>query len=99
MLIKEGKSQEIKNNLKNKYTIVLAHADWCGACEMMKPEVIKLEESREDVDAILIKIDDNQDFVTENKIAGTPVAFIYQDGKLKERVEGFLPKEELERKL
>lgn len=99
MLIKEGKSQEIKNNLKNKYTIVLAYADWCGACEMMKPEVIKLEEAREDVDAILIKIDDNQDFVIENEVAGTPVTFIYKDGKLQERFDGFLPKEELERKL
>lgn len=98
MLIKEGKASDIAQS-KNKYTYILAYADWCGACEMMKPEIIKLEASRSDLDAILIKIDDNQDFVRQERIAGTPESFIYQDGKLKERFSGFLPLSELERKL
>ena len=99
MIIKNGKTTDVKENITNGITIALAYADWCGACEMMKPEIIKVGESRSDINVILIKIDDNQDFVLDNQIAGTPTTFIYQDGKLKERFSGFLPLGELERKL
>lgn len=97
MIYKEVTTSELKNYLNSKYALVLAHADFCGPCTMMKSEIQKLD--REDVNIAMIKIDDNQDFVIEKQIFGTPVLFIYKDGKEIERIDGFLPAQVIEGKI
>lgn len=99
MLIKNARSYEIKEYLNSKYTIIIAWAEYCGACAMVKPQLEELETSRNDLNVVELNVDDNQEFVIKNKIAGTPTVFIYKDGKEIDKFVGFLPKQEIERKL
>jgi len=99
MIIKEAKSQDINKYMDTDFTIVLAYADFCGTCQIMKPELEALAESRDDLNLVEIKIDDNQEFVIEKKIAGTPVTYIYKNGKEIKTIPGFLPKEEIAKEL
>lgn len=99
MLIKNGKTYELDKYMNSKYTIVIAWAEFCGPCTMTKVQLEELEISRDDLNVVELNVDDNQEFVLKNKIVGTPTVFIYKEGKEIDKFVGFLPKQEIERKL
>ena len=99
MLKENIKSSELSKHLDNNYSIAIVYADWCGQCDMTKVELNKIAESRSDVNVLTINIDDNQEFVLEKQIAGTPTLFFFKGNEEVDRHVGYLPQAELERKL
>lgn len=99
MIIKNGNENKLKEYMNNKYTIVVVWAEFCGACQMIKTQLEQLVTSREDVTVVELNVDNNQNFVIEKRIIGTPSVFIYKDGNEVDKFVGFLPKEIIEGKL
>lgn len=99
MIIKNGKENELETYFNNKYTIIVAWAEFCGPCTMVKAQLELLASQREDVNVVELNVDDNQSFVMKNRLTGTPTVIIYKDGQEINKFVGFQPREIIEEKL
>lgn len=94
MLITNKTAADLSSMLKeNSLMMFTIYADWCGACEMLKPELEKVSEQGFTVVRTAVEEEANQKFVLENKVAGTPQMFIYKDSKIVWTFNGYLPAE------
>ena len=76
------------------------YAPWCGYCQRLAPAIDELgREYAGRVKVALLNIDLNGKTASEYGIQSTPTLFFYKKGRLLDRVQGALPKEEIERHL
>jgi len=76
------------------------YAPRCGYCQRLAPVIHELgREYAGRVKVAQINIDLNRHTASEYKIQSTPTLFFYKNGRLLDRVQGALPKEEIERHL
>jgi thioredoxin 1 len=75
-------------------------AEWCGPCRMVAPIV---EELAGEYDGRLkvtkIDVDDNQHLAMRYNIMSIPTLGVFKSGELIERIVGYMPKQELKRRL
>jgi len=72
----------------------------CGYCQRLAPVIEELgREYAGRVKVALLNIDYNGKTASEYAIQGTPTLIFYRSGNLRKRVDGAIPKEELERHL
>ena len=81
----------VKNN---NYTIVKFTADWCDSCKKYNNYIGTIDWKVLEVDYDL-----NEDLVESFEVKKLPTLIIYKNGINCERVEGFIPKTELLKKL
>lgn len=86
MLVKEG------------ITLVDFSAVWCGPCQMLEPV---LDEVAKTTDYKVIKVDVDQagDLAVEYEIRSVPTIIVFKNGKLAERLTGFMTKDEIMKKV
>ena len=86
MLVKEG------------ITRVDFSAVWCGPCQMLEPV---LDEVAKTTDYKVIKVDVDQagDLAVEYEIRSVPTVTVFKNGKLTDRLTGFMTKDEIMRKI
>lgn len=92
MAIQYIKGTEVQEKTKSGVTVVNAFATWCGPCKMLAPF---LEEASNEVPVFKVDIDENQEWAKEKDIKGIPLTMIFKDGELKQKFEGFVPKEQI----
>ena len=91
-------SAEVADKTKGaRVTIVNITASWCGPCKMMAPILEEIEAAGTPV--FKVDVDENQEFAKGLEVKGVPTTLIYKDGKIVNRVEGFVPKQVLETKI
>jgi thioredoxin 1 len=75
-------------------------AEWCGPCRMVAPIV---EELAGEYDGRLkvakVDVDDNQRLAMRYNIMSIPTLGIFRGGEMIERIVGYMPKQELKRRL
>lgn len=81
----------VKNN---NYTIVKFTADWCDSCNNYNKYINTINWSVLEID-----YDMNEDLVESFEVKKLPTLIIYKNGINSGRIEGFLPKTELLKKL
>ena len=75
-------------------------ADWCAPCKMIAPVVEKIaREYSEDVKVAKLNVDENQSTASRYNVMSIPTLVIFEDGKEKDRVVGYAPKNKLVSKL
>lgn len=75
-------------------------AEWCGPCRMVAPIVEELAgEYAGRVKVVKIDVDDNQRLAMRYSIMSIPTLGVFKGGELVERIVGFMPKQELKRRL
>jgi len=75
-------------------------AEWCGPCRMVAPIVEELAGEYEGrVKVVKIDVDDNQRLAMRFSIMSIPTLGVFKGGELIERIVGFMPKQELKRRL
>jgi thioredoxin 1 len=75
-------------------------ADWCPPCKMLAPIVNDLAQKYEGKLRVgLLDSDTNQQIVQEYGVLGLPTLILFVDGSPVERINGFMPRERIEKKL
>ena len=67
-------------------------ATWCGPCKMLAP----ILESLENVKVVKIDVDKFPDLAKREGILSIPTLLLFNNGELKSRYSGFMPKEQLD---
>ncbi|MEF9990850.1 MAG: thioredoxin [Romboutsia sp.] len=96
------KTEEFESMVENKDGIVVVDffATWCGPCKMLAPVYDALAQDVEDrADFIKIDIDQSMPLAERFTISTVPTVVIFKDGKEMDRLVGFIPKENLKRKV
>lgn len=85
--------KEVLNHAKNKHTVAMVHAEWCGFCKKAKPEFEKMSNDPNLKEIIFVEIESDKDknFASTNNVTGLPTFLIFEVGSEKpvDRVVGF----------
>jgi thioredoxin 1 len=92
---------QLKERLGNGRAVVVDfHADWCGPCRAIAPELDKLDAQYGEVDFVKVDADANPELVNELGVMGLPtVVHFGTDGVEVARSTGAAPAQALEFRL
>ena len=75
-------------------------AIWCGPCRMVAPVVDEIAREHEgQLRVMKLDVDDNQNTAMTYGVMSIPTLILFKNGQPVERVVGFRPKGDLEKKL
>jgi thioredoxin len=75
-------------------------AEWCGPCRLVAPIVEELAgEYAGRVKVTKVDVDDNQRLAMRYSIMSIPTLGVFKGGEMIERIVGYMPKQELKRRL
>ncbi len=84
----------------NTPTLVDFWAIWCGPCRMVAPVVDQIaREHTGKLRVMKLDVDDNQNTAMAYGVMSIPTLILFKDGKPVERIVGFRPKGDLEKKI
>jgi thioredoxin 1 len=87
--------------IKSKVPVVIDFfADWCMPCRMMAPVFEGLEkEYKKKVKFAKINTEEEAELASKFDIRGIPALLVFKSGKEAGRITGFMPKEEMKKKI
>ena len=81
-------------------TLVDFHADWCDPCQAIAPVVEEIAgELKGQLKVVRVNVDGNEPLYRKYEVYCIPTLVLFQDGREVHRIEGFLPKTRLIRRL
>ena len=78
-----------------KPVLVDFHAEWCGPCKMMAPELRRFAETHKDVRVLKVDIDKNRATAEHFNIQGVPTLILFKKGKVLWRQSGAMNAQQL----
>jgi thioredoxin 1 len=96
-MLKKLNEQNFKSEVleKNGIALVDFYADWCGPCKMVSPIVDEISNEREDITVGKINVDESMLIAMQYNVQSIPTLIVFEDGKEKSRIVGYVPKEEI----
>jgi thioredoxin 1 len=84
----------------DKKVLVDFWAEWCGPCRMVAPVVEDIaKEYNDQIKVAKLNVDENQSTASRYGIMSIPTMLVMEDGKVKDKLVGYMPKDKLVRKL
>ena len=78
-----------------KPVLVDFHAEWCGPCKMMAPELQKFATNHKDIRVLKVDIDKNRATAEQFNIQGVPTLILFKKGKVLWRQSGAMNAQQL----
>ncbi len=98
IITKENFEEEVLNSTKP--CLVDFWATWCGPCKMIAPIIEEIaEEYADTVKVCKINVDDEPELAIKYKVSSIPTVMLFENGKVKETIVGYRPKESFENML
>lgn len=72
-------------------------ASWCGPCRMIAPVLDELSKEREDVKIVKINVDEEPELASRFGVMSIPTLLVFENGKVKSKAVGAIPKEQIEK--
>ena len=79
-------------------TLVNFSAIWCGPCQMLEPVLDEVAKTT-DYKVIKVDVDQSGELAVEYEIRSVPTVIVFKNGKLADRLTGFMTKDEIMRKI
>ena len=84
----------------NKGVVVVDFfATWCGPCKMLAPVFESVSEEINNAKFVKVDIDESLELAQKFGISTVPTMMIFKDGKVVDKLVGFMPKESLKAKV
>ncbi|MFW5789878.1 MAG: thioredoxin [Bacillota bacterium] len=91
-------SEEVKNS--DKPVLVDFWASWCGPCKMVAPVIEDIAANYDDqIKVCKLNVDENQQTAAEFEVMSIPTMIVFEDGEIKDKLVGYMPKGRLVKKL
>ena len=74
-------------------------ATWCGPCKMLATVFESVSEEVRDAKFVKVDIDESLELAQKFGISTVPTMMIFKDGKVVDKLVGFMPKESLKSKV
>lgn len=75
-------------------------AEWCGPCRMIAPIVEELAGEYEGkMKVVKLDVDSNQDIAFKYGVMSIPTLGIFKGGEMVERLVGYMPKQQLKKRI
>ncbi len=85
---------------KNEVTVVDFFATWCGPCKMLAPVFEELgNEMKDKANFFKVDIDKSLKIAQQYGINTVPTMLVFKNGKVVDKLVGFLPKENIRSKV
>jgi len=88
-----------EEKVSNGKVMVDFFANWCGPCKMLSPILEELSNEKSDYSFYKVDVDNDEDLARRFGIMSIPTLIIFENGELKQKLVGFVSKEELEKVL
>ncbi|MCB2342870.1 thioredoxin [Clostridium estertheticum] len=96
-MVKITEDNEFKREIETGVVVVDFFATWCPPCKMLAPIFDKLSlEMEGKVKFTKVDVDSSTNIASEYNITNVPAIVIFKNGKKKEMLVGFRPKESIE---
>ncbi|ACL70561.1 thioredoxin [Halothermothrix orenii] len=84
----------------DKPVVVDFWAEWCAPCRMLTPVIKKIAREYSDkVKVCKLNVDENQSTASRYGVMSIPTIILFENGKVKKQVTGYMPKNTLVKKL
>ncbi len=80
--------------LESESAILDFYAPWCGPCKMLSPVLDSLAEEK-NINVYKVNIDNEEELANKFAVSAVPTVFIIENGKIKDKFVGYLPKEKI----
>ncbi len=70
-------------------------AAWCGPCRMLSPIVDEISAERSDIKVGKINVDEQPELAAKFGVMSIPTVIVFQNGQIKNKSVGAVPKEQL----
>lgn len=94
-MIKYLKDEKFNDEIKEGLVLVDFYADWCGPCRMLAPVIEEIANELPNVKVIKINADEREDVARTYGVMSIPTIILFENGEIKKKQVGFLPKEVL----
>lgn len=92
--------QNFSNFINNNDTVLIDfYAEWCGPCRSLGPVLDEISDENPNLIIGKINVDDEMELASQFHVRSIPTMIIFKDGNEVERLIGFLPKDEILKKL
>lgn len=84
----------------DKKVLVDFWAEWCGPCKMVAPVVEDIaKEYSDQIKVAKLNVDENQSTASRYGVMSIPTLLVMEDGKVEDKLVGYMPKDKIVRKL
>lgn len=88
-----------KNIIENNDAVIKFGAPWCGPCRQIDPIIKKMEAEETPYVIGSVDVDDNSEISTEFGIRSIPAILIFKEGKVVDKIVGFVPENQIREKI
>ena len=85
---------ELLESKKDANVLLDFHAEWCGQCKQISPQLERLAEET-DISVLKINVDEVPELASEYEVMGIPALKAVKNKEVVNQANGFLPAEAL----